>query len=281
MILLPARTLDTILFFSDRGKVYSEKVYRIPDASRTAKGVPMVNVLAMGPNETVTAAVRVRDFKAAEYCMMVTRNGTAKRIALSEFAAVRPSGLIAINLADDDSLGWARLTTGKDDVMVVTERGRALRFSEDNVRAMGRQAAGVIGIRLKGKDKVTSMEIAEKDGDLLVVTMNGYGKRTPLAEYATKGRGTMGVLTLDDKAIPVVGQIASARVVQEPDELTIISTNGVVIRTTVKEIKQAGRATRGVRVMNLQKGDTVASLARIAAADLKEVAAEGQENGTG
>jgi DNA gyrase subunit A len=281
MILLPARTLDTILFFSDRGKVYSEKVYRIPDASRTAKGVPMVNVLAMGPNETVTAAVRVRDFKAAEYCVMVTRNGTAKRIALSEFAAVRPSGLIAINLADDDSLGWARLTAGKDDVVVVTELGRALRFSENDVRAMGRQAAGVIGIRLKGKDKVTSMEIAEKGGDLLVVTMNGYGKRTPLTEYATKGRGTMGVLTLDDKAIPVVGQIASARVVQEPDELTIISTNGVVIRTTVKEIKQAGRATRGVRVMNLQEGDTVASLARIAAADLKEVAAEGQENGTG
>jgi DNA gyrase subunit A len=281
MILLPARTLDTILFFSDRGKVYSEKVYRIPDASRTAKGVPMVNVLAMGPNETVTAAVRVRDFKAAEYCVMVTRNGTAKRIALSEFAAVRPSGLIAINLADDDSLGWARLTAGKDDVVVVTELGRALRFSENDVRAMGRQAAGVIGIRLKGKDKVTSMEIAEKGGDLLVVTMNGYGKRTPLTEYAVKGRGTMGVLTLDDKAIPVVGQIASARVVQEPDELTIISTNGVVIRTTVKEIKQAGRATRGVRVMNLQEGDTVASLARIAAADLKEVAAEGQENGTG
>jgi DNA gyrase subunit A len=271
VMLIPARTLETILFFSDRGKVYSERVYRIPSAGRTAKGVPMVNVLAIGAHETVTAAVRVKDFKAAEYCIMVTQKGRIKRVSMSEFESVRPSGLIAMNLDDDDRLGWVRLTTGKDHVILVTELGQALRFKEDAVRSMGRQAAGVIGIRMKGDDKVTGMEVLEKGGDLLVVSENGYGKRTPLKEYAPKGRGTMGVKTTDHKARSIIGRIAAARVVQKSDDLTIISTQGVVIRTKVDSIKRAGRATRGVRVMKLGAGDSVASLARIAAADLRQV----------
>jgi DNA gyrase subunit A len=277
MILLPVRTLDTILFFSDRGKVYSERAYRIPDASRTSRGTSIMNVLALGANETITAAVCVRDFKAAEYCVMATRKGRIKRVSLSVFESVRPSGLIALNLDEDDALGWARLTTGEEDIILVTERGQALRFSETNVRAMGRQAAGVIGIRMKGEDKVASMEVVEPGGDLLVVTTNGYGKRTPLEQYAAKGRATMGIKTTDHKALSIIGNIAGARVVQKSDDLTIISTNGVILRTKVKNIKRAGRATRGVRVMNMLEGDSVASLARIAAADLRQVGAT-QEN---
>lgn len=278
LILVPARALDTVLFFSDRGKVYSERVFRIPDADRTARGVPIINVLNLGPNETITAAVPVPDFKQAKYCTMATRNGKIKRVALEEFEAVRPSGLIAMGLADEDALGWVRLTSGKDDVILVTEKGKALRYSEQAVRPMGRPAAGVKAINMKKGDKVTSMEVIEPKGDLLVVSAKGYGKRTPLKNYPKKGRATGGVLTTDAKALKIIGPIVAARVVQEKDEITIISTNGVVIRTRVAEIKQAGRATRGVRVMNLGGGDSVATLARIAAADLEQVGLS-QENG--
>lgn len=281
MILMPARTKETILFFSDRGKVYSEKAYRIPEASRTARGTPFINVLALGANENITAAVRVRDFKNAEYCILATRKGKTKRVSLSHFESVRPSGLIAVNLDSDDELGWVRLTSGNDDVIFVTEAGKALRFKETQVRSMGRQAAGVIGIRMRGDDRLTSMEIVEPNGDLLVVTANGYGKRTPLDQYVTKGRGTLGVKTIDQKAMHIIGRIADARVVQESDDLTIISSDGVVLRTKVKTIKQASRVTRGVRVIKLGKGDSVASLARIASADIKQVEEEKAANGTG
>ena len=280
MILLPARTKDIVLFFTDRGKVYSEKAYRIPESRRTAQGTVIQNIFAMGANEKVTAVLRVRDFSAAEYCMMVTRNGRAKRVSLSEFESVRPSGLIAISLDDDDELGWVRMTSGKDDVIIVTEKGQALRFDEDNVRSMGRQAQGVIGIRLRGNDKVTSMEVADPDGDLLVVTTGGIGKRTPMEQYVTKSRGTLGVKTIDTTAIKSIGKIAAARVVTQEDQLTLISTNGQVLRTEVENIKQAGRATRGVIVMNLDKGDSVASLAIISPKDMEQVAPDLGENGS-
>ena len=277
LIMLPARTLDTILFFSDRGKVYSEKAYQIPDTLRTARGIPIVNVLALNPGETVTAAVAVPNFDAADYCLMATRRGKVKRLALSAFASVRPSGLIAINLADGDELRWVRLTEGDCDCIMVTEKGQALRFSEDEIRPTGRTAAGVIGIKLRGDDRVTSMEIVEKDGDLLIITTGGYGKRTPLVQYARKSRATLGITTIDKKAIPIIGKIAAARVVQEGDDLTIISVNAVVLRTTVEQIKQAGRATRGVRLIDLKVGDSVASMARIAEADLRMVGATADE----
>jgi DNA gyrase subunit A len=273
LILIPARTLDTVLFFSDRGKVYSERAYQIPDASRTARGIPIVNVLSISPGETITAAVAVPDFSAAKYCTMATRKGRVKRVTLAEFASVRPSGLIAIHLEEDDLLGWVRLTQGDDDVILVTERGQALRFRESAVRSMGRQAAGVIGIRMRPGDAVASMEVVEPGGALLVVTTNGYGKRTPLDDYPTKGRATQGVKTIDHRAMDVIGSIAGARVVQEADDLTLISTQGVVLRTKVSNIQCSGRATRGVRLMNMQPGDTVASLARISAADLRKVGA--------
>ena len=269
-MLLPAGTLDTLLFFSDRGKVYSEKAYQIPDADRTARGIPMVNILALQAGEVITAAVPVPDFSAASYCTMATRSGRIKRVALSEFAAVRPSGLIAIALNKGDVLGWVRLTSGKHDIILVTRAGQALRYSEKLVRAMGRPAAGVRAISLGKGDIVTSMDVVDPKADLLTVTVKGFGKRTPLKDYPTKGRATKGVLTLSRDKFKLTGPIAAAKVVDAEDDLTIISSGGIVLRTKVKQIKRAGRATMGTRVMNLKEDDTVATVARIAAKDLEE-----------
>jgi DNA gyrase subunit A len=193
---------------------------------------------------------------------------------MDEFAAVRPSGLIAMSLEEGDVLGWARLTSGKDDLMVVTEKGRALRFGENKVRAMGRQAAGVQGIRLAAGDAVTSTDVVEPDGQLLIVTSHGYGKRTPLKDYAAKGRATSGVATIGSKAQELTGKIIAARVVQASDELTIITANGVALRLKVKQVKLSGRATRGVRLIAPQEGDSVASVARISAEDLRRAGAD-------
>jgi DNA gyrase subunit A len=269
-MLLPAGSLDTVLFFSDRGKVYSEKAYQIPDVGRTARGIPMVNILNLQPGEVITAAVPVPDFDAANYCTMATRNGKIKRVALSQFSAVRPSGLIAISLAKGDELGWVRLTSGKNEIILVTEAGQALRYHEKLVRAMGRPAAGVKAINLRKKDRVTGMDVVDPKADLLVVMQNGFGKRTPLKEYAAKGRATMGVVTLSRAKFKETGPVAAARVVDQRDDLTIISSGGIVLRTKVKQIKRAGRATMGVRVINLKPGETVASVARIAAKDLEK-----------
>jgi len=271
--LIPARSLDTMLFFSDKGKVYSEKVYQIPDADRAAKGIPLVNVLSLDPNERVTAAIAVSNFSNHGYCMMATAHGRVKRVILEEFASVRPSGLIAMSLDEGDYLGWARLTSGKDEVIFVTENGQALRFSEEKVRAMGRQAAGVQGIRLKNGDLVTSMDVVDKEGSLLVVTTGGLGKQTPLQEYTPKGRATGGISTIDQRALKEIGKIAAARVVHKDDDLTIITANGVAIRLKVKAVKKSGRSTRGVHLIKPQDGDYVASVARIAAEDLKKAGA--------
>jgi DNA gyrase subunit A len=274
VMLIPARSLDTMLFFSDRGKVYSEKVYQIPDADRAAKGIPLVNVLSLGPDERVTAAMAVSDFSAHSYCVLATARGRVKRVNMEEFESVRPSGLIAMTLDEGDTLGWARLTSGKDEVILVTERGQALRFSEEKVRAMGRPAAGVQGIRLAEGDAVTSMDVVDKDGALLIVTTGGFGKQTPLKEYAPKGRATGGIATVDQKVLPEIGKIAAARVVHKDDELTIITANGVALRLRVKAVKQSGRATKGVHLIKPGDGDYVASVARIAAEDLKKAGAQ-------
>ena len=274
LMMIPARTLDTILFFSDKGKVYSEKTYQIPEASRTGKGIPIVNILALDSDEQITAAISVRSFDDAAYCTLATLHGRIKRVELSEFASVRPSGLIAIGLNEGDKLGWARLTSGEDEVILVTEQGKALRYSEKEVRPMGRPAAGVLGIRLSKGDQMTTMDVVEPESSLLIVTERGVGKQTPLSEYTPKGRGTQGILTIDKNAIPIVGQIVAARVVQPEDHLTLMSTGGVIIRLKVMEVKTAGRATRGVHLMRMQDGDSVAAVARIAAEDLKQVGAD-------
>ncbi|MHC1781673.1 MAG: DNA gyrase subunit A [Anaerolineaceae bacterium] len=272
LMLVPARSLHTILFFSDQGRVYSEKAYQIPDAGRTDKGIPIVNILALNPDEKITAAVSLPDSGSASgaaqrkdkaFCVLATVKGRMKRVALAEFTGVRPSGLIAMGLEDGDQLGWARLSSGNDDIMLVTSEGNALRLHEKAVRSMGRQASGVKGISLKDGDRLSSMEVVEPNGTLLVVTEQGFGKRTPLTEYTAKGRGTGGMATIDKKNLPKIGKIASARVVQENDEVTIISSGGIVIRLKVNQIHPSGRATRGFRLINLAAGSCVASVARI------------------
>lgn len=256
-------TLSVLLFFSDKGKVYSEKVWQLPDERRTGRGISIVNVINIDPDEKITAIVPVADFEEANYCTMATVSGRVKRVELAEFASVRPSGLIAITLDYDDQLGWVCLTSGEDEIILVTRNGQALRFSEELVRPMGRQAMGVIGIRTRPGDRLTSLEVVEPEGDLLVVTEKGFGKRTKLSEYTPKGRATMGVATIDKRALKEIGKIAEARVVQKDDEISLISSNGIVIRIAVADISRQGRATRGVTIMNLEEGDTIAAMARI------------------
>jgi DNA gyrase subunit A len=278
MTMIHARTLHSILFFSDKGKVYSQRIFQIPAASRTDRGTPMVNILPVAPDERITAAVAVPDFRSANYCTLATAKGTVKRVEISEFSSVRPSGLNAMKLEDDDELGWARLTSGNDDILLVTEHGQAVRFSEQDIRPTHRQAGGVLGIRLRGKDRLTSMEIAEPNGYLLIVTENGYGKRTPLDEYNTKSRATLGIMTINQKHLKSLGKIVSARVVQENDQISLISSNGMVLRLRVDGINPTSRVTRGVRVMDLTAGDTVASVARLSVAEMAQPEQETIEN---
>ena len=265
VMFLAARSHDSLLFFSDRGRAYLLKVYQIPDASRAGKGVSMRNVLDINEDEKITAAIAVTDLEAAKYVTMTTVNGRIKRLALSELSSARRSGIISIKLDEGDELGWARLTSGNDDVILVSDQGQALRFSEHDVRLMGRTAGGVTAMKLRKGDRLTGMEIAEPNADLLVLTTLGYGKRTPLSEYSTTSRAARGVATIDQKALSKIGKIAVVRVVQETDELTVISSNGIVLRTNVSKIGQQKRATKGVHIMAIDEGDMVASIARLIA----------------
>ena len=272
--LFAANTLDTILYFTDKGKVYSEKAHRVPDAGRAAKGLPIVNLINLGAAERVTATVSVPDFEQAEYLTMVTRQGKIKRTDLSEFESVRPSGLIAINLDDGDELGWVKLTEGDDEVIIVTQQGQAIRFKESEARPMGRATGGVMAIRLADGDQVATMDVVAPTGDLLVVTTKGYAKRTPLSEYAPQGRHGGGIVTLSKKSLDITGFVADARVVDDDDEITLISAEGMVLRVGVKQISQMGRATRGATVMRMKGSDTVASLALSASGEKRKQKAQ-------
>ncbi len=268
--LFAAGSLNTILFFSDRGKVYAEKAYNIPELDRTAKGTSLMNILPLMPEENITAALPVHSFEDAEYLTMITRKGRIKRVEVNVFENVRPSGLIAVNLDDDDSLGWVKLTQGEQDLIIVSEQGKGIRFSEEDVRPMGRNAAGVNAIRLDDWDRVAGADVVLPDDDLLVITEKGYGKRTPLNEYRQQNRYGQGVraMVLTPER---TGKIVSARVVVAGDEVTCISANGIILRTSTNVISQQGRSTQGVRVMDLRAGDTVASVAVIREGRLSQV----------
>ncbi len=259
--LLSAHSHDTILFFTDKGKVYQEKVYQIPDAGRTAKGALIAGILAIEAEERVTAVVSVSSFDDARYLSMITRQGRIKRVALAEFNTVRPSGLIAISLNEGDELGWVRLTRGNDELILVTEQGLGLRFNEQEVRPMGRTAAGVIAIHLEDHDRVAVAEVVEADGALFLTSLKGYGRCTSLDEFRSQGRGGKGVYAyrVNDKTGPVV----DGRVVQDEDEVMLMSENGILLRTPVGKIPKMGRYTRGVQMMQLSNGDCIATLARL------------------
>jgi DNA gyrase subunit A len=259
MHLFAAGTLNSILFFSDKGKVYSERAFQIPEYDRTAKGSSLMNVLPLMPDEKITAALAVRDFDEGEYLTMVTRNGRIKRVEIAAFRSVRPSGLIALNLDADDQLGWVKLTPGGQDLILVSEQGQAIRFSEEDVRPMGRTAAGVNAMRLQEGDRITGVDVVVPGEHLLMVTAKGFGKRTPLSEFRRQNRYGKGsrAMTLGKRT----GKIVGARVVTDEDEVTCISSNGIILRTSVKNVSRQGRYSRGVTVMDLREGDSIASVA--------------------
>lgn len=273
--LFAAGTLHNILFFSDRGKVYVEKTHVIPELDRTARGTSLMNILPLMPEERITAALVVEDFEDAKYLVMVTERGRIKRCEVSSFANVRSTGLIAISLDEDDKLSYVKITNGGEDLILVSEQGKGIRFSEEDVRPMGRAAAGVNAIRLSKWDRVAGFDVVSLDDDLLLITENGYGKRTPLEDYRTQGRYGQGVraMRLLDKS----GKIVSARVVSPDDEVTIISGNGLILRTSINTISQQGRDSQGVRVMDLKDDDGVASVAILREERLAQL---NEQNGT-
>ena len=256
--IIGCNTMDSLLFFTNRGRVFVLRTHELPDASRTAKGMPIINFIAIQPDERVTTLLSVPDFDAAKYLVMCTRQGTIKRTVLSAYAAVRANGLIAINLESQDELLWVRMTTGSDQLIISTRGGKAIRFSENDVRPMGRTAAGVIAIKLAAGDQVAAMDVVDLKKDLLVVSELGYGKRTPLTDYPLQGRAGSGVLTM--KLTPAIGKIVTARVVDATSDLMLITTKGTVIRIEMARIRQSSRATQGVRLQKLASGDRVAAV---------------------
>jgi DNA gyrase subunit A len=260
-------THDFLLFFTNRGKVYRLKVYELPEGARTAKGRALVNVLPLREGEKVTAVIPTRDFSENKYLIFATARGLVKK---TEFAAyntpIRADGIIAIKIRDSDELVQVRLTSGEDDILLVSKSGHAARFSEEAVRPMGRDTSGVKGMNVSAKvdgepNRVLAMDVARDDSELFVVTENGYGKRTSVSEYPVKGRGTKGVLTA--KLTAKKGGLAGALIVREHQDLLFISQNGMVQRTQAGGISQMGRPTQGVRVMNMKDDDCVSAVALV------------------
>ncbi len=264
-MLFTANTHANILYFTTRGRVFQLKGYDIPVASRTAKGSSLVNFLQISGEEKVNAVLPLDILENTKYLVMVTRNGTIKKVDIADFAHVRRSGLIAIKLKDGDALQWVKPSGGKDDVVLVSQKGQAIRFEEKDVRPMGRSASGVRGIRLKGDDKVVGMDVFDPKDDsteLMVVMENGYGKRSGIKEYKVQSRGGSGIKTanLTAKTGDVVGgRIISKDVMEKNSDLMAISTKGQTIRLPLKSISKLGRATQGVRIMSFKEsGDKVA-----------------------
>ncbi len=261
--LFVSSTHDYLLFFTNRGKVYRLKVYELPEASRTSRGRALVNLLPLREGERVQSVLSTRDFTEGKYLVFATRKGMVKK---TEFGAyntpIKADGIIAINIREDDELIAVRRTSGHDDIIIVSRSGQASRFNEDRVRPMGRDTSGVRGMNVSQKgNSVLAMDVARDDQELLVVTENGYGKRTPISDYPVKGRGTMGVktITLTENK----GALAGALVVREHQELVFISQNGMVQRTSVRGINRYGRASQGVRVMNIRDDDQVSAVALV------------------
>jgi DNA gyrase subunit A len=261
-------THDRILFFTNRGRVFALRVYDVPDASRQAKGTPVVNLVQLDPDESVQSVLTVPKGKEQGYLVMATTDGTVKRTALEQFRNVRRNGLRAITLDDDGELAWVAVANGDEDVMLVTRLGYFIRFDQEQVRPMGREATGVKGIKLRPNDSVIRMDLVEKSSThLLVITEKGYGKRAPLTEYKVQRRGGQGstACKISDKT----GNIVGARVVAQTEDTEVImmSVQGLVTRTSVKSVRQTGRATQGVIVMRLNKGDAVSSMATLNSAE--------------
>ncbi|HEY2969055.1 MAG TPA: DNA gyrase subunit A [Casimicrobiaceae bacterium] len=257
-----ANTHDYILCFSNRGRVYWLKVYNVPQGGRVSRGKPIVNLVPLLEHEKITAILPVKEFVDDRFVFMATAHGTVKKTPLSEFSRPRPSGIIAVDLDDGDFLIGAALTDGKHDVMLFSSGGKAVRFEETDVRPMGRGAHGVRGMLLDKRQRVISMLVAEDEQQsVLTATENGYGKRTPIVEYTRHGRGTKGMIAIQQSGRN--GQVVAAALVRPDDEVMLISTGGVLIRTPVKAIREMGRSTQGVTLINLGEGEKLAGLERV------------------
>ncbi|MEC0301620.1 DNA gyrase subunit A [Terribacillus saccharophilus] len=260
--LISTSTHDTILFFTNKGKVYRAKGYEVPEFSRTAKGIPIINMLEIEKGEWINALIPVKEFADDWYLIFTTKQGVSKRTTLSQFANIRKGGLIALNLREDDELISVRMTDGHKHIMIATKNGYLIRFPEEQIRPMGRTAAGVKGITLRGDDDlVVSMDIIDEGVDILNVTEKGFGKRTPESEYRITNRGGKGILT--SKITDKTGQMVSAKPVTGEEDIMIITVSGVLIRMPVSSISSTGRNTQGVILIRIQENEAVATVARI------------------
>ncbi|MBU6228053.1 MAG: DNA gyrase subunit A, partial [Acidobacteria bacterium] len=254
-----------LLFFSNRGRVYKLRAADIPERERTAKGIPIVNLLPLQPGEVVQAIIDTREFPGERNLFFATKQGQVKKTAFDEYDSSRRDGIIALNLRPGDELKRVIETNGTDDIFMVARSGQTIRFTEEDVRPMGRAAAGVRGMKLKANDEVVSCDVAKDDSAILIVTEAGYGKRTQIDKFNRQGRGGQGVIGI--KLTGKKGRVAAAFMVGIEDEIVAISSGGVTIRMPVKEISSQGRDATGVRVMSLDEGQTVASVAPILSSD--------------
>ena len=260
--LFVAHTHDYILCFSDLGRMYWLKVYEVPQASRASRGKPIVNLLQLAEGEKITAILPVKEFDDDRFVFMATSRGVVKKTPLSHFSRPRQMGIIAVDLVENDHLIGVSITNGANDIMLFSDGGKAVRFAEDHVRAMGRAARGVRGMRLPDADALISLVVVDdEDQSVLTATENGYGKRTKVAEYTRHGRGTKGMVAIQTSERN--GRVVSAKLVSEKDETMLITTGGVLIRSSVSEIREMGRATQGVRLINLGTDEKLAGLVKV------------------
>lgn len=267
--LVSTSTHDHLLFFTNKGRVYRLKGYEIPEYGRTAKGLPVVNLLKLEENESIQTIINVTKDQAADhYLFFATRQGIVKRTNVNEFSNIRQNGLKALNLKDDDELINVFLTDGQADVIMGTKFGYSVRFAESDVRNMGRTATGVRGIKLREGDHLVGATIVSDDQEVLVLSEKGYGKRTPASEYPTKGRGGKGIITL--KVADKNGPLAGLTTVQGNEDIMVITDTGVIIRTSIANISQTGRSTMGVKVMRLDEEAKIMTFALVDAADQKD-----------
>ena len=262
--LIITSTHDDLLFFTDMGKVYKMKGYEVPEASRTAKGTPVINFQNLISGEKVSAVIPVKEFSQDNYLVMITRSGTIKKTPMSEFDSIRKNGLIAINLKDGDKLISVSQSNGDENIYVITKLGKAIAFNENDVRSMGRNAAGVRAINLDYGDEVVSMEL-DIDGtrEMLVVSENGFGKRTSLDEYRLQTRGGKGIATYDKSKFSKTGTLVGGMLVRDENEVMLINSNGVIIRIRAEEISKSGRTTQGVKIMKVEEDSHIVSLAKV------------------
>lgn len=275
--LFVSNTHHYLLFFTNKGKVYKLKAYEIPDLSRTARGTPIINLIQIEQGETVNAVIPVESFDSDKYLFFATRHGVVKKTPLDDYINIRKVGLIAISLREDDDLIGVKLTDGNQEIIMGTAQGMSIRFSEQDVRSMGRSATGVKGIGLDDEDIVIDMDVVVPEKDVLIVTSKGYGKRTPVSEYRIQNRGGKGIKTLN--VTEKNGPIVSLKVVENDEDLMIMTALGTLIRTSMEGISTMGRNTQGVKLINTREDDTVATVTRVARSEDNEAETEeGQED---